>query len=77
MRDLTASIKNSLKMLETGAHRKNSVSEQKEFFEKISQQVQEFKYFSEILEIDHKMKNSIQAVFESCMMELISKIDLD
>jgi hypothetical protein len=27
MRDLTASIKNSMKMLETGAHRKNSVGE--------------------------------------------------
>jgi hypothetical protein len=49
--------------------------------EKISQQVQEFKFFSEILEIDPQMKEktmkSILATFEKCMRELYGKIELE
>ena len=48
--------------------------------EKISQQLQEFKYFSDILEIDVQtkelMKKSILITFETCMRELYGKIEL-
>ena len=47
--------------------------------EKISQQVQEFKYFSDILEIDVQtkelVKKSILSNFETCMRELYGKIE--
>jgi hypothetical protein len=48
--------------------------------DKISQQVQEFKYFSDILEIDLQMKElmkkSILSTFETCMRELYAKVEL-
>ena len=48
--------------------------------DKISQQVQEFKYFSDILEIDLQMKElmkkNILTTFETCMRELYHKIEL-
>ena len=48
--------------------------------EKISQQVQEYKYFSDILEIDVQtkelMKKSILSIFETCTSELYRKIKL-
>ena len=48
--------------------------------DKISQQVQEFNYFSGILEIDlqekEQMKRNILTTFETCMKGLYGKIDL-
>jgi hypothetical protein len=52
----TSSIIESMRELEQGTHRRKLRSECIEFFRKITQQVDEFKYFSAILEIDLPMK---------------------
>jgi hypothetical protein len=48
--------------------------------DKFLQQVQEYKYFSDILEIDLQlkelMKKRILSTFETCMRELYGKIEL-
>jgi hypothetical protein len=56
------------------------VIDYEEFMDKFSQQVQEFKYFSDILEIDLQlkelMKKRIFSTFETCTREFYGKINL-